>query len=66
MKYNYSQYKGFIDPAAPHDLLTDNQGRYRTESLFAETIQSKVAKKFAPLYSLTDKEKGDLPSAYWP
>lgn len=65
MKYDYAKYKGFQEATVDHTLLTDVTGRYRTESLFAETIQKRTAKKYAPLYSMSDKEKNDLPSAYW-
>ena len=64
MKYNYAKYNGFMDDAADPTILTDVTGRYRTESLFVETIQKRTAKRYDPLYSMTDKEKGELPSAY--
>lgn len=42
----------------------DKRGAHRTESLFVETIQHHVAKKYEPIYSLRDYDHKDYPSAY--
>lgn len=42
----------------------DKRGAHKTESLFVETIQGHVAKKYEPLYSLRDYDHKGYPSAY--
>ncbi len=42
----------------------DVRGAHRTESLFIEMIQSHIAKKYTPLYSLRDYDNKGYTSAY--
>ena len=44
--------------------LKDKRGVQRTESLFHETIQPPVRKKYDPIYSLRDYDHKGYPSAY--
>ena len=44
--------------------LKDKRGAHRTESLFVETIQPHVARKYEPIYSLRDYDHKGYPSAY--
>jgi hypothetical protein len=62
---DYTEYKGFLDPAADRSVLFDNSNRLRTRSLFVETIDwSQEKKGVEPLYSLTEYEREGKPSAY--
>jgi hypothetical protein len=44
--------------------LKDKRGVQRTESLFHETIQPPIRKKYDPVYSLRDYDHKGYPSAY--
>ena len=44
--------------------MKDNRGVHRTESLFHETIQGVVRKKYEPIYSLRDYDHKGYLSAY--
>jgi len=44
--------------------MKDARGAHRTESLFNETIQPSIRKKFEPLYSLRDYDHKGYLSAY--
>ena len=51
----------------PDNIFKDTKNRWRTQSLFAETISTKYsgrADKYPPLYTLRDKDYDGLPSLH--
>ena len=59
---DFTGFKG-ADPKEL-DILIDQSGRCRTESLFTEVIQPSSRAKYDPLYSLKCHDSRGLPSAY--
>lgn len=62
MELEYATYEGFQNLHQDRSVLTDDQNRMRTSSLFLEVTQVKT--KYEPLYSMRDTDGNGLPSAY--
>lgn len=61
MKYDYKEYRGFLEDDKA--VLKDPRGVQRTETLFHGI--NRLEHKYPSLYSLTEEEKRGLPSAYY-
>ncbi len=60
----YGTYEGFTAEDVDRSVLKDGRGVIKTQSLFLEAQSYKLREKYPPLYSLTEEERGGLPSAY--
>lgn len=61
-KYDYTTYKGFMDPDKDKSILKDVRNVQRTENLFIE--MNRRTAKYPSLYTLQEDERDGLPSAF--
>lgn len=64
-RIDYNGYSGFASRSADLSVLKDKMGRYRTQSLFLETIKrDQLESGYSPLYTLREHETDGLPSIW--